>query len=230
MGHEEATRMLAAERYLLGELKGAERNEFEDHFFDCPVCAEEVRAGAIFEANARAVFADQARRSVVKPGWWQWVCLRPVDATAVACLVALLGAGLGYVAYQARSLSREVSELSAPQFYASFSLRGSTRSAGQVIELPRGSRLVGLSVDLPPGQVFGYHVGEILSESGATVTSVAPAKLPAVGTLNLWLPASGLAPGGKYTLVIRGLEDGTGKPAREIARYHFVTNFSASGG
>ena len=57
MEHDWATRLVAAERYLLGELSDAERDQFEEHFFDCPACAEEVRAGAIFEANARAVFA-----------------------------------------------------------------------------------------------------------------------------------------------------------------------------
>ena len=59
MEHEPATQLMPTERYLLGELTDVERDQFEDHFFDCPACAEDVRQGVIFMANARAVFADR---------------------------------------------------------------------------------------------------------------------------------------------------------------------------
>src|ERR1700730_4400894 len=44
MDHETAIRVQAAERYLLDEFSPEERTEFEDHFFGCSECADEVRA------------------------------------------------------------------------------------------------------------------------------------------------------------------------------------------
>ena len=60
MNHQEAVEQRAAERYLLGEFSPPERGEFEEHFFGCQECAGEVRAGAAFTANLRAVFEDEA--------------------------------------------------------------------------------------------------------------------------------------------------------------------------
>lgn len=217
MEHDQATGLRAAERYLLGELSDAERDEFEQHFFDCPACTEEVRAGAIFAANARAVFAEQPRQSLVKPGWWEWVCLRPAFAASLACLSVLQVGGLSYQVVVARRLRTELAELRVPQSYPSFFLRGATRGAEQVIELPRESQFFGVSLDLTPGQTFGQYLGEVFSESGATLFSVPLSKPRTPGDpLNLLIPASSLEPGRRYTLIVRG------QPGVEIARYHFV--------
>ena len=43
MEHHEAVRSRAAERYVARELPPAERDAFEQHFFDCPECAQEVQ-------------------------------------------------------------------------------------------------------------------------------------------------------------------------------------------
>ena len=53
MEHDQATQLRAAERYLLGELSDAERKEFEEHFFVCPACEEEVGAGIILQVSFR---------------------------------------------------------------------------------------------------------------------------------------------------------------------------------
>jgi anti-sigma factor RsiW len=53
MDHLEAVRLRAAERYVLKQLNVAEAEAFEEHFFSCPECAEEVRWIAMFEDNAR---------------------------------------------------------------------------------------------------------------------------------------------------------------------------------
>ncbi len=53
MDHEQAVREGFAERYIHRRLTAAEMDEFEQHFFSCPECAEEVRWLAMFEDNAR---------------------------------------------------------------------------------------------------------------------------------------------------------------------------------
>ncbi len=223
MEHELATRMRAVERYLLGELSDAERDQFEEHFFDCQACAEEVRAGAIFEANARAVFADPPR-PVLQPGWWDWVRLRPAFAASAACLNLLLVGGMGYMGWAVRGLRTQVAELEAPQGYSSFALRGVTRGDEQVIEVPKESRFFSLSLDLLAGQSFRQYRGEILSESGARLFSVTLPRPRTPGEpLNLLIPASSVEPGRRYTLIVRGLEErSTGTPGSEIARHNFL--------
>jgi len=55
MDHNEALRLHAVEKYALGELPPSLRNEFEEHYFECEECAEDVRAAAEFVDNVRAV-------------------------------------------------------------------------------------------------------------------------------------------------------------------------------
>ena len=51
MTHNDAKITHAVERYFLGELSGAEAEDFEAHYFDCPECAEEVRILVLFVVN-----------------------------------------------------------------------------------------------------------------------------------------------------------------------------------
>ena len=57
MNHDEAIRLKAAEKYLLGELNAELRDQYEDHYFGCAECAQDVRTGAVFIDNARDVLA-----------------------------------------------------------------------------------------------------------------------------------------------------------------------------
>jgi len=64
MDHVEANRRFAAEQYLLGEMSEAEREEFEQHFFECPECAEALETGALLVEDAKAVLREQPRAVV----------------------------------------------------------------------------------------------------------------------------------------------------------------------
>ena len=79
MDHRQAVDSLASERYLLNEMTEAERESFEDHYFSCVECADDVRAGALMSDGARAGWAAQP--AVVRPAvsWfrspaipWAW--------------------------------------------------------------------------------------------------------------------------------------------------------------
>src|SRR5260221_1948086 len=104
MDHAEAIAKGAVERYQLGELSEKEIGEFEAHFFECAHCADDLRAAAIFEENAKAVFLENSR-SVAGAGeprakyeqarisWWAlfwknpWSAVPAVAAPALLCLV-----------------------------------------------------------------------------------------------------------------------------------------------
>jgi hypothetical protein len=53
MDHQEAVSLEATEQYLLGMLDEDQREAFEEHFFVCLECAEDVRAGMAVVAVAR---------------------------------------------------------------------------------------------------------------------------------------------------------------------------------
>src|SRR3954454_6101717 len=61
MDHEQSIGTRAAESYLLGELSPTVREAFEQHFFECEECAQEVRLGFEFSQNLKAVLHDEAR-------------------------------------------------------------------------------------------------------------------------------------------------------------------------
>ncbi len=54
MTHEHAVNTMASERYLLEEMSELERHAFEEHFFSCPDCAEDLRTAELMRAGARA--------------------------------------------------------------------------------------------------------------------------------------------------------------------------------
>jgi hypothetical protein len=97
MTHTDALRLQAAEKYVLNELTEAERQEYEDHYFDCPACTEELKATVAFVDSSRQLFREGAfepepvpvRTSVPTPrrgGWLSW--LQP--AFAIPVFAALL--------------------------------------------------------------------------------------------------------------------------------------------
>ena len=55
MDHANTIEAHLPERYYLGELAPALRDEFEDHMADCHVCRQEVATVDLFAANAVAV-------------------------------------------------------------------------------------------------------------------------------------------------------------------------------
>ena len=70
MNHSEAVEQMTSERYLLNELTPDARDAFEEHAFDCPECALDLRAGALFVHEAKVqlpeLVASQARSEMAK--------------------------------------------------------------------------------------------------------------------------------------------------------------------
>ncbi len=54
MNHDEAVRDHLAEGYLLGDLSIEARDAFEEHYFDCQACANDVRTNVAFAGALRA--------------------------------------------------------------------------------------------------------------------------------------------------------------------------------
>src|SRR5262252_507079 len=94
MDHEICMKAQTAEKYLLHELPPAERDEFEQHFFECPECAEDIRFAFEFGENARQVFREQPRTRDMtayvpkRRNWFAWM-RPPVLAPLAAGLAAI---------------------------------------------------------------------------------------------------------------------------------------------
>lgn len=224
MDHQEAVQVQAVERYLLDELSPTDREQFEEHFFDCHACAAEVKAGAVLVANARAVFQDAAGRAAPQRSGWRaeiggWLrAIRAPYAVAFAAVVLLLAAYQGLVRIPA--LETELARLRAPQAYPAFFLRAASRGDDQVIEIPRGAQFVGFSLDIPPGQAWSDYACEVVEESGRTVLSIAASAPASAGLpLNVLIRSSEMRPG-RYALILRGRAGGS--PAVELGRYRFT--------
>src|ERR1700693_2358103 len=99
MDHNEAVRLQAAEKYVLGTLPKEQHAAYEQHYFDCSACAEEIKATVAFMESARQVVREEALVPVgartlapAVPGFFGW--LRP------ALVVPVLAALLLFIGYQ----------------------------------------------------------------------------------------------------------------------------------
>jgi len=202
MDHAEAARKLAVEQYLLGELSGPEREEFEEHFFDCPECVEALEMGAGFMQNARAVFQeDRALRPGPRRSRWNWTFwtgwrLAPAAAMAGWALACVLA---GYQFFGSPSPSG--SFVIAPAVYVK-----ATRAA-QDLTFSRRQSIIALAVPHEWEETYPGYQGEI--ERGSDHRVLMSSKVAATpGDLAVSLRPNGLGPG-SYMLTLYGLRNGT---------------------
>src|SRR5690349_16175904 len=111
MDHETAVRTGATERYLLGQLSAEDRDSFEEHYFMCPECAEDVRTLTVFAANAKAVFREKASGPAPYPTPYTGMFRSGHVLWLSAALNAVLLLGAGYVLFQVNpARKRELAE------------------------------------------------------------------------------------------------------------------------
>jgi hypothetical protein len=228
MEHSEALRIKAAEQYLLGELTGALRDDYEEHFFTCPECALEVRAGAAFIENTREAGRTEishvpaTNRKPEALGWFDFI-LRP--AFALPALAGLILLVVYQNALVIPDLKSSLSSASSPQVLATTVLRpGIVRGGeGSIVKALRG-RPVLISLDIPPHQLFLSYNCELLSQSGKQEIAFRVEGSDVTDSMQVLLPSGRLA-AGKHTLVLRGGGDNN-VSGPEISRYPFTLEFA----
>ena len=202
MDHAEAARKLAVEQYLLGELGGPERQEFEEHFFDCPECVEALEMGAGFMQNARAVFQEdralQPAKQKLRWNWAFWTGYRLAPAAAMAgWAVACVLAGYQFLGSSSQSSPLVITPALAVK---------ATR-AGQALTFSRRQPLIALTVPHEWEEPYPAYQGEI--ERGTDHRVVLRSKIDAApADLAVSIRPKGLAPGA-YVLTLYGLREGT---------------------
>jgi hypothetical protein len=231
MKHAEALASGAVERYLLGQLSASESEEFEQHFFDCLECTRDLRAGAIFTENAKAVFLEEQPQAETggrevrdlkkeKTSLWERFWLRPwnaVPALAAVALALITGYQAGIVIPRLRGELRIATE---PQPIESHVLPPISRGDARVLEVPKASRFYTIYMDPTWDGSFPRYLCSVHDESGATKFSLRLPAPPPGQPLQILL-ARDLIPSGRYTVVIRNVAE-QDKPETELARYALI--------
>lgn len=209
MDHNEAVRLQAAEKYLLGELPKEQHAAFEEHFFDCSACAEEMKATIAFMESARQVVREDARQAIeekkfapVPPkngGWFAW--LRPAFAVPVfAALLLFIGYQNGVTI---PSLKLASSQTSIGEVAKSFPVlhldpRGPEASPVQFNVGPRQG--FDLDVDITRDSSAGFTC-QIQDEAGNALVLFHVSTEEAKKTVRYHILGGSLRPG-KYKLVV----------------------------
>jgi hypothetical protein len=214
MDHEVVVREKLTERYLLEELDQQLRDEFEDHFFDCPECAFDVRAGSAFVQHGKAVLKERAAEDeeevqvyaapVVRPvnqGWFSW--LRPAFAVPVMALLLVV---MGY--QNLVTLPQLGKELHQPQLLPAATLNLLTYGANSAPLVIHAGQGFLLNVIVPPGHHYSAYRVDLYNPAGKMEASI-PVKDSPEDTWSISFPEADRQ-SGTYKLAVHGLTDSGG--------------------
>jgi hypothetical protein len=235
MDHNEALRLQAAEKYVLGEFPQNLREEYEEHFFDCAECAVDVKAIAAFADTAREVLRREEAASTEKAaapargGWFAW--LRPVVAVPALAILLLV---IGYQNAVTIPSKQGKTALEASQvFTSSFSLKkvdtlggdeGKTTDESKIQVRP--DETFALQFDFTPRRAFGGYICQLQDESGRSLLQVKISGISANRELHFVVPGGVVRPG-KYSLVLAGDPEANGRMSKEneVSRLPFAVEF-----
>lgn len=193
MEHTEATAAHLPERYLLGELNAAEADAFEEHFFDCAACADDLRAGMQFMDGGRALVRERVQPAAPvvplaerRPRRAQWLPTAAAAVMTLAFVGALLTRG-GAVAPRFERLD-------------TVPLTGQTRAgeAESVVTQP-GSLIVDLPQELP----YERYQLRLVDARGKTVQTIPLSRKETSDSV--YVGVSGHTPG-RYQVVIEAAD------------------------
>jgi hypothetical protein len=227
MNHSEAVERMTSERYLLNELTPDARDAFEEHVFDCPECALDLRAGALFVREAKLQLPDvvnsHARPGMAKAGekrasWFLW--WRP--AFAVPAFAALLIV-IGYQNFVTFPALRQAEN--EPRLAPMAPLRSATRGATRPTFTADGTHGVALPVDLviepemAPASTYSF---DLRGPQGKLIwTGSLPAPAPGADSdqsFSLTIPG-GMLQSGSYSLAVTSVTAQGGRTP--VEQYNF---------
>jgi hypothetical protein len=190
-----------------------EREAYEDHYFSCVTCGDELSATAAFLANARVALAtplpvspapDAARRAAGPDGdgWWRRLrAAAPVLAPALGVAVVALAA---LVAYQQLvvipELRQQLAGRDAPQAVPTVALRSAARGTGPHLQLTSSDTFAVLQADVFPSRTVASYTASLLAADGREQFRTSLEAPPIGMPVTLLIRVRDLAPG-DYTLV-----------------------------
>jgi hypothetical protein len=225
MTHDQAIREQAVERYLLGELAGEAQEQFEEHFFDCPICAADLKNGTMFVEAIRtdpqpAASPQRGMHLVPKRAPSTW--LRP-------WLVPALAASLLVIAYQnilvLPGMRHAASAIQSPAVMSNVVLANIDARGADVPKLtaPEHGVFV-ISLDIPTSADSTSYTCALYNASGERLWQMPVPAQQAENTVFLRAPTDKAATG-QNELRVFGVPASGGTPV-EIGRYRFNLQIS----
>ena len=202
MTHDEAKKSMAAEAYILDDLEAAERNAFEEHFFDCTDCTADVLDTSKIADGVRTGNVVRFR------GYSRWA------AAAAAAAVAI---GLAHSVPQVASLWHRTpapigQQASVPAREQTIDL--DTARAPQAPFIIVGNQPVSVGFVIPVTDPRPPYVCELRDDAGVIIGSTKVDTIEKASNPVSLVIAAGKFRSGHYTLGIRG--------DREIPPYDFA--------
>jgi hypothetical protein len=228
MNHSEAVKQMAAERYLLEELTPDARDAFEEHLFDCPECALDVRCGTSFIGEAKAQLPNfdlgsPAAKKISLPrerDKQRFAWLRPAFAVPVmATLLVVVG-------YQNLvTLPALHSSVNQPRIVQIAPLYGATRGGSHAAITVDPVNGIALPIDLPLDSAaagystFSFELSNAQGKSVWTGSVPVPAQNGSSDMQLSVIVPGGMLENGTYTLTVSGVDPHGTRNA--IGRYVF---------
>jgi len=229
MDHNQAIQLQAAVKYVLGELSQVQREEYEEHYFDCAECAVDLQALATFADTTREVLRQEkanvlaAEPVPARGGWLRW--LQPVTAVPVFAALLLV---IGYQSFIAIPQAKKEATPGASLFlFNSYPLRGVNTAGeeGRTLSIQPDEAFF-LNFDFVPTRSFDSYIGQLEDANGRVLLRSKIAGGNANQEAHLPVAAGTLHPG-KYVLAFYGDPDGGGKinPQNDAGRLPFTVEF-----
>ncbi|MBS1830667.1 MAG: zf-HC2 domain-containing protein [Acidobacteria bacterium] len=156
MNHADTVALGAVEKYFLGELSVAERDEFEAHFFECAECASQLQALEAMRGTLREP-SSIALPPSARP-WWE----RPTGARSAWAATVLFA---GFIGYQ-NLVTMPQLRIAAHQPRLLTTIQPDVRFRGT----PSPSMEFRVPLQFPPG--FARYRIELMSESGSSLSTL----------------------------------------------------------
>ena len=222
MDHADSIRLMAAEKYLLGELTPELRDQFEEHYFSCQECALDVRHGAAFIDHSKTLLSMQPYSSPPEAakeskkgiliGWLRPAFLLP----ALALLLIVVGYQnlITYPRLHQAALTANLPSVLPSVSLISANARGASRAT---LTVHKNDPFL-IYLDVPPDRRFTSYEAALYGPSGKEEWSLAIPSEKVNDTLPIHVPPSHNG-AGVYTVVVTGL---TAPDQRsEVGRYPF---------
>ncbi len=199
---------MAAERYILGELKQDESDAFEEHYFDCPECSLSVRAAAKIAATVRLGEPHGAALPRSRMNWW------------AAAAASVFVAALSYYSIVKPNLwthenahHQQTESANTPRADVLL-LDSPVRGPGERVAVLHDGEALPLTIVVSTDDPHPVYIYEVRDVKGRIRASCRVTRADANDPVRLLIRPGTLA-NGKYNFVIRGGD-------REIAAYPFT--------
>jgi len=184
---------------MLGQMTDAERETFEEHYFNCRFCVEDVKEIDLMSRIAPQQPNPQPVRKNVIPGPFGWI-----PKTAAASLIfGLLGTGAGYVIAEMRNRppKEPVTQIAEVPYVPDAPLKSEERTVAAATRLPAGRRII-LYLEIAHDPQYTQYRWELRADKAKSLASGALTPEQTNEPIPLLL---GPLPAGSYELVIEGV-------------------------